>query len=217
MPSRRSAFLAVPLLLATVLPVAASPAGQVSLFAAGLDPFSKTTALRPGVGLKLGTGGGVGGTLTVLWTDRLATGFSVGAIRLPLSLSGTAAGSADGGSVDLIPLTVLGERRYEHHGRTQGWVGVGVTLPFVSRASLSPALRRTGFDRIRRPDHPALALATGMDLALSPRASLALDLRWSPVAETLVVIPAGATVKSQQLGIDFRPVTLSAGLAWRAF
>ena len=33
----------------------------------------------------------------------------------------------------------------------------------------------------------------------------------------LVVLPRGAVFKSQRLGVDFHPVTLSAGLVWRAF
>jgi outer membrane protein W len=225
MPSPRRARLLslAALLLLLLLPAArgasAAPTGQVSLFAAGLDPFSKTTDIAvntsSGVGLKLGPGGGLGGTFSVAWSERVSTSVSLSAVRLPLKLSG--AGSADGGSLDFVPLTVLGERHFALRGRTRGWIGVGFTVPFIAQASLSPALRRAGVAEIRRPEHPAAVLATGLDVALSPRMSLALGLRWSPVAETLVVIPAGAAFKSQRLGVDFRPVTLSAGLAWRAF
>jgi outer membrane protein W len=220
-PSPRQTLLAlVPLLFLTgVDRASAAPTGQVSLFAAGLDPFSKTTDIAvntsSGVGLKLGPGGGLGGTFSVAWSERVSTSVSLSAVRLPLKLSG--AGSADGGSLDFVPLTVLGERHFALRGRTRAWIGVGFTVPFIAQASLSPALRRAGVAEIRRPEHPAAVLATGLDVALSPRMSLALGLRWSPVAETLVVIPAGAAFKSQRLGVDFRPVTLSAGLAWRAF
>lgn len=224
MPSPRQTLLAlIPLLLLTgVDRASAAPAGQVSLFAAGLAPFSKTTDLASdtssGAGLELGPGGGAGGTLSVAWTDRVSTSISLSAVRLPLKLSGGTAGSADGGSLDFLPLTVLGERHFELRGRTRGWVGIGFTVPFLAQASLSPALRRAGVAEIRRPEHPAAVFATGLDVALSPRTSFALSLRGAaPVAETLVVIPAGTTFKSQRLGIDFRPVTLSAGLAWRAF
>jgi hypothetical protein len=225
MSSPRRALLALTFFLGLLgaRGASAAPAGQVTLFAAGLAPFSKTADLGPasesgpasGPGLKLGAGGGAGGTLAVAWSDRVSTSISLSAVRLPLKLGG--AGSADGGSLDLIPLTVLGERHFELRGQTRGWIDAGFTVPFVAQASLSPALRRAGIAEIRRPEHPAAVFATGLDAPLSPRTSLALGLRWSPVAETLVVIPAGAAFKSQRLGIDFRPVTLSAGLAWRAF
>jgi hypothetical protein len=224
MSSPRSALLSLTFIgLLGARGASAAPAGQVTLFAAGLAPFSKTTDLGPaiepgrasGPGLKLGAGGGAGGTLAVAWSAHVSASISLSAVRLPLKLGG--AGSADGGSIDFVPLTVLGERHFELRGQTRGWVGAGFTVPFVAQASLSPALRRAGVAEIRRPEHPAAVFATGLDAPLSPRTSLALTLRWSPVAETLVVIPAGAAFKSQRLGIDFRPVTLSAGLTWRAF
>jgi outer membrane protein W len=211
----RAALLA--LLLATALPVAAvPPAGQVSLFVSGLDPESRPVAISPGIDLALRTGGGVGGTFTLLWTDRRATSISLGAIRLPLELSGSEARSSNGGRIDFVPLTVLQQVRFHPRGRTQGYAGLGLTYPFVT-TSLSSALREAGVDRIRRPDHPALALGVGLDITVSPRTTIELDLRGTPYAETLVVIPRGTVFKSQRLESNFHPVTLSVGLAWRPF
>jgi outer membrane protein W len=220
MLSRHKMFFAlVPFLVFLGADRASAATGQLSLFAAGLAPFSKTVDLTPeaaaGPGLKLGPGGGIGGTFSITWSERVSASVSLSAFRLPLRLSG--AGSSDGGSVDFVPLTVLGERHFDLRGRTRGWAGVGFTVPFVAQTSPSAALRRAGVAEIRRPEHPALVLATGLDRPLSPRSTFNLGLRWSPVAETLVVVPAGTTFKSQHLGVDFRPVTLSAGIAWRAF
>jgi len=217
MSNLRSTLLALALLPITALAANAAPTGQVSLFGAGLDPISKRTTIAPGVDLGLGTGGGAGAALTLQWTDSVATHLSLGAVRLPLHLAGSAAASSDGGTIGLLPVTLLGERRFGPRGRTEGWLGVGVTLPFVARVALSSALHSAGIGTIRRPDHPALALGAGMDVALSPRTAFTMDLRFAPVAETLVVVPRGAVLKSQRSGVDFRPATLSAGLAWRAF
>ncbi len=209
--------LALALLLTTALPAGALPAGgQLSASISGLDPESRPAAISPGVTLSLGMGGGAGGAFTLLWTERRATSVSLGATRLPLELSGGAARSADGGRIDFVPLTVLQKVRFHPRGRTQGYAGAGLTYPFVT-AALSPALREAGIDRIRRPDHPALALDAGLDFALAPHTAIELDLRGTPYAETLVIIPQGAALKSQRLEGNTHPVTLSAGLVWRAF
>ena len=218
MAGSRNALLAVILFLATAFAAAAAPpAGEVSAFVAGIDPFAHRTAIAPGAGLGIGIGGGVGGTFTLLWSERVATRVSFGVLRLPLTLRGSAAGSGDGGSIDLTPLTVLGQRRFSPRGRTQAYAEVGVTYPFLPQASLSATLRNAGVDRVRRPDHPAFVLGTGADVAVAPRTAVEIELRWAPYAETLVVLPRGAVFKSQRLGVDFHPVTLSAGLVWRAF
>lgn len=209
--------LALLLTTASALPAGASPfGGRFSVFVSGLDPESRPAAISPGGDLALGTGAGVSGAFTLLWTERRATSVSLGALRLPLELSGSAARSADGGRLGFDPLTVLQQVRFQPRGRTQGYAGAGLTYPFVT-ASLSPALREAGIDRIRRPDHPALALDAGLDFALAPHTAIELDLRGTPYAETLVIIPQGAALKSQRLEGNLHPVTLSAGLVWRAF
>jgi outer membrane protein W len=206
-------FLSCLLLGAGPAPAVPFPA-EAALFVSGVAPASGETALASGVSSSLRPGPGVGAAVVFFEPNDLVTRVALGGSHLPLRLSGPGGGS--GGSVDLIPLSILEQRRFAPRGRFRSYVGVGLTLPFT-RADLSPALRRAGVEAIRRPDHPALVVDLGTEVTLSGHTALLLDLDWVPYAETLVVVPRGALYKSQNLMLDFNPLTLSVGMAWRPF
>ncbi len=184
---------------------------EVSLFAAGVAPASAETVVAPGEKLSLRPGPGAGVGVLFREPNRLATAVTLELARLPLRLAGPG-GAVSGGSLDLVPVGVVEQLRFAH-GRLEPYLGAGLTFPFTPRTELSGALRRSGVGAVRRPDHPAFLVNAGIDVALSDRAALVLDLRWVPYAETLVVTPAGASFKSQELMLDFNPLTLSVGVA----
>jgi outer membrane protein W len=61
----------------------------------------------------------------------------------------------------------------------------------------------------------SVVLDAGTDLVLAPRTTLSLDLRYLPVAETVVLdTPRGDLFRK---GIDTHPLTLTLGIAYRVF
>jgi len=220
MPPFRLAATALVLGLLAAGRVAALPSAflpaELELFPAGVAPASAETIVAPGAKLGVRPGPGVGAGLVFLEPNHLATRVTLGIARLPLRLAG-AGGSVSGGRIDFVPLSIVEQLRFPAHGRLQPYVGAGLTLPFLPRADLSPASRQVGIATLRRPDHPALVVNLGADVALSETTAFVVDLHWVPFAETLVVVPRGEVFKSQELMLDVNPLTLSVGVAWRPF
>jgi hypothetical protein len=222
MPSPRIAVCAFALSLlaagkSRALPSWLLPA-ELSVFPAAVAPASAETIVAPGteLGVRPGPGAGVG--LLFRESDPFATLVTLDVARLPLRLTaaGAAGGSTSGGQIDFVPLSIVEQLRYIR-GRWELYAGAGLTVPFLPSAGLSNALRQAGVVAIRRPDHPALAVSTGFDVALSERTALVFDLHWVPFAETLVVVPRGEVFKSQELMLDVNPLTVSVGVAWKPF
>jgi hypothetical protein len=191
---------------------------ELTVFPTGVAPASAETIVAPGrkLGVRPGPGAGVG--LLFSGPNHLATLVTLDVARLPLRLTaaGAAGGSTSGGQIDFAPLSIVEQLRYRH-GRFEPYVGAGLTVPFLPTAELSNASRQAGVAAIRRPDHPALVVSTGFDVALSERTALVVDLHWVPFAETLVVVPRGEVFKSQELMLDVNPLTVAVGVAWKLF
>jgi outer membrane protein W len=212
---RPAAFVLAAILLAAGRGAALPFPAAVAVFPTGVAPASAETVVAPGRKLSLRPGPGVGAAVVFREPNHLATMVTLGVARLPLRLAG-AGGSTSGGGIDLVPLSVVEQLRGTR-GRLEPYVGAGITLPLTPRAELSSALRQAGIDAIRRPDHPALVVSAGVDVTLSERTAFVVDLHWVPFAETLVVVPKGEVFKSQELMLDFNPLTVSVGVAWRPF
>ncbi|HEV7517507.1 MAG TPA: OmpW family outer membrane protein [Thermoanaerobaculia bacterium] len=212
---RLAACVLASLLGATGRGEAALLPSEVAIFPTGVAPASAETVVAPGRKLSLRPGPGLGLGVVFREPSHLATLVTLGVARLPLRLAG-AGGSTSGGGIDFVPLSVVEQLRFPR-GRLQPYVGAGITLPFTPRTELSGAVRQAGIAAIRRPDHPALVVNAGAEVALSERAALVVDLHWVPFAETLVVVPRGEVFKSQELMLDLNPLTVSVGVAWRPF
>ncbi len=178
-------------------------------------PRSERGNAGPDLGVGIDSAAGFGGQLTLDWTDRIASILTAGELRPSLRLHGAAAASADGGRVDFLPITGVVVAKLKRLGRWRPYAGAGVAYPLVASSRLAPALQAAGFRRLVNPHHGDLVLDAGTDLVLAPRTTLSLDLRYLPVAETVVLdTPRGDLFRK---GIDTHPLTLTLGIAYRVF
>jgi len=214
MSTRRAALALLSVLLA--LPVAARadwPAVRL-----GADAFYETLRsergnVGGGLGVAIDPAAGVGGQVTLDWTDHVASTLSAGYLEPALRLRGTASGS--GGRAAFLPVTAVVVAKLPRLGSFRPYLGAGVTYPLVARSRLAPALAAAGYPSLANPHHGDLTLDAGADLVLAPRTTLRLDLRYLPVAETVVLAtPRGDLFRK---GVDTHPLTLTLGVAYRVF
>jgi len=189
--------------------------GEWTFFLSGVAPAARPATVAPGLDLDVRPGPGAGVAATFFEPHDLATLVAFDVSRLPLRLNGPGGSGESGGQIDFAPLSILEELRFAPDRRVRPYVGAGIIVPFLLGTNLSDALRQAGIAAVRRPDHPALLVGLGADFTLGEHAVLAVDLRWVPYAETLVLVPRGEQFKSQELMRDFNPVTVAVGVAWR--
>jgi outer membrane protein W len=211
----------LPLVAAALLSPAAAradwPAIRVGANVFYESPRSERGNIGPELGVGIEPAAGFGGQLTLDWTDRIASTVTAGRFRPSLRLhgAGAAALGTDGGRVDFLPITAVVVAKLRRLGRFRPYAGAGVAYPLVASSRLAPAVAAAGYPRLVNPHHGDLVLDVGGDLALAPRTTLSLDLRYLPVAETVVLdTPRGDLFRK---GIDTHPLTLTLGIAYRVF
>lgn len=215
--SPRSATLA---LLPAFLALAAPPMARADWPAVrlGADAFYETPRsergnIGGGLGVAIDPAAGVGGQVTFDWTDRVASTLSAGYLEPALRLHGTASGT--GGRATFLPISAVVLVKLPRLGSFRPYAGAGVTYPLVARSRLAPAVVAAGYPNLANPHHGDLTLDLGGDLVLAPRTTLRFDLRYLPVAETVVLAtPRGDLFRK---GIDTHPLTLTVGIAYRVF
>jgi len=218
MSPRHAALFILP--LSALLALAAPPAARADWPAVrlGADAFYETPRAERGnvgggLGVALDPAAGFGGEVTFDWTDHVASTLSAGYLEPALRLRGTAAGS--GGRVGFLPVTAVVLARLPRLGRLRHYAGAGVTYPLIARSRLAPAIVAAGYPTLASPHHGDLTFDAGADLVLAPRTTLRLDLRYLPVAETVVLAtPRGDLFRK---GIDTHPLTFTVGVAFRVF
>lgn len=225
MSPRRSALAAFAL-LALLAALAAPPArADWPAIHLGADGFYQTFrsergnvgGMGGGLGVAIDPAAGLGGEVTLDWTDRVASTISAGYLEPSLRLRGTAAGSVggSGGRATFLPIAAVVLFKLPRLGSLRPYAGAGVTYPLVARSRLAPALAAAGYPNLANPHHGDLTFDAGADLVLAPRTTLRLDLRYLPVAETVVLAtPRGDLFRK---GIDTHPLTLTLGVAYRVF
>jgi outer membrane protein W len=178
------------------------------------SPRSERGNVGAGLGVALEPAAGFGGQLTFDWTDSIASTITAGHLQSTVRLHGAAA-SSHGGTAAFIPITGVVVAKLPRLGRLRPYAGAGVTYPLVARSRLAPAVVAAGYPNLANPHHGDLTLDVGTDLLLAPRTTLRLDLRYLPVAETVVLAtPRGDLFRK---GIDTHPLTLTVGVAYRVF
>src|SRR5206468_6735774 len=144
---------------------------------------------------------------------HVASTLSASYLEPALRLRGTAAGS--GGRAGFLPVTAVVLARLPRLGRLRPYAGAGVTYPLIARSRLAPAIVAAGYPQLANPHHGDLTLDAGADLVLAPRTTLRLDLRYLPVAETVVLATSRGDLFRK--GIDTHPLTFTVGVAYRVF
>ncbi len=170
-----------------------------------------------GLGVAIDGAAGFGGQVTLDWTERIASILSAGYAEPSLRLRGAAPGvsGGSGGRATFLPVTAVVVARLPRLGSFRPYAGAGVTYPLVARSRLAPEVVAAGYPGLANPHHGDLTLDAGTDVVLAPRTTLRVDLRYLPVAETVVLsTPRGDLFRK---GIDTHPLTLTLGVAYRIF
>lgn len=196
-------------LVATVVVLSALPLAAQSNDLAVWGSYSSVVETNAGgTTIKFDEGTGAGVSLNHFWTERLSTEVSAFALSHDGALRINGQRALDLRSLDLRPITLVGQWHIRRAARISPYLGIGASYVMADDLESSD-LDAAGIGKVEVDSGTGLALNAGFDIRINPRFTAAIDVkhvRYRPDSKARGGVP---------VELKLNPVLVSAGLRWR--